>query len=180
MTTQRSRLGSFRHHLLLTSGLSTLVFVALVAASVFLPLGRALDLAEPASPFAAAIAQHFLDLHRTFWPIAAGALIASIASGLLLYKRMTGPLVRFRNVFRAVGGGGVPAELTIRRSDYLTEETDALNQMLASLRLQASDRVARATRCDVLVDELEGLEPGLGERGRELLGELREALKDIR
>jgi methyl-accepting chemotaxis protein len=177
---ERRGLGSFRHHLLLTTGLSACVFAFLVGASIFLPLAHALDQTEPGSSFSAAIAEHFLVLHRTFWPVVLGSLIASIVSGLLLYQRMVGPLVRFRQIYARLAAGEVPGNIGIRRRDYLTAETAALNELLDALRDRATDRDALATRCEGLVDELVGLGGETSERAQLLLAELREALKGIR
>lgn len=173
-------LGTLRHHLVITSLFSTFVFAALVGASIFLPLAEALDHSEPASPFAAAIAEHFLSLHARFWPVVLGALLASIGSGLLLYQRMAGPLVRYRMVYRQIAEGRVPEAMAIRRYDYLTSETAALNDLLEALRARATGREARRSRCESLLDEIGEQAGGLDDYGRRALGELREALEELR
>lgn len=177
---ERRGLGSFRHHLILTTGLSTLVFVALVAASVFVPLGRALEHAPPGSAFASSIAAHFLDLHRSFWPVVVGALIASVVSGMLLYYRMVGPLIRFRQIYDAVSAGSVPRPITIRRRDYLTAEAEALNGMLAALGDRQAAQQALRAHCEALVDQLAELDSELGEKGGAIVAELRERIGEIR
>ncbi len=169
---------TFRHHLVLTSALSTSVFAILVAASLFFPLASQLDRSDLGPGVAGGLAEHFLYLHMSFWPVVAGALIASIVSGMLLYQRMTGPLARFIGVFRRVSGGDVPGPLTLRRADYLSIEAEELNRMLEGLAELAADREARASRCEVLLDEMASLD--LGERGRTLVAELLDALKGVR
>lgn len=125
---------TFRAHLILTCAISTLSFGALVGASVFVPLAVQLDRPDLDPTLMAGIAQHFLDLHRAFWPVVLGALIASILSAMLLFQRMTGPLQRFVHIFESIARGEVPPPITIRRLDYLTAETAALNRMLEVLR----------------------------------------------
>jgi methyl-accepting chemotaxis protein len=133
MSAPRTR-NTFRTHLILTCGISTLAFGALIGASVFVPLAVQLDRRDLDPNLMAGIAQHFLDLHRAFWPVVLGALIASILSGMLLFQRMTGPLQRFVQVFESVARGEIPAPMTIRRMDYLSTEAAALNRMLEALR----------------------------------------------
>ena len=139
MSPQRTR-NTFRLHLVLTCGIATLCFGLLIGASVFVPLAVQLDRPDLDLDVTAGIAQHFLDLHRAFWPVVLGALIASILSGMLLFQRMTGPLQRFVDIFERVARGDVPPPITIRRLDYLTAETEALNRMLEALRAARAER----------------------------------------
>src|SRR5574338_324645 len=101
MNTPRTR-NTFRMHLMLTCGISTLAFGALIGASVFVPLAAQLDRRDLDPAMMAGIAQHFLDLHRAFWPVVLGSLIASVLSSMLLFQRMTSPLQRFVQVFELV------------------------------------------------------------------------------
>lgn len=125
---------TFRMHLILTSALATLAFGALTGASLFVPLAVQLDRHDLDPALMGGIAQHFLDLHRAFWPVVLGSLIASILSGMLLFQRMAGPLKRFVHIFESIERGELPPPITIRRADYLTAETAALNRMLLALR----------------------------------------------
>jgi hypothetical protein len=172
--------GSFRQHLILTSGIATCVFASLMASGTFLPLARALEHSEPGSSYSAAIAELFLELHRTFWPVVLGALIASVTSAMLLYYRMVGPLVRFRQVYRQLAAGHIPGDLTLRSWDYLTTDSDALNQLLAALRNRRADREARVTRCERVLDEIAAPDREIDANGHALIDELREELKSLR
>ena len=129
---------TFRMHLVLTSAISTLAFAALTAASLFVPLAAQLDRPDLDPVMMGGISQHFLDLHRAFWPVVLGSLLASILSALLLFQRMAGPLKRFVSIFESIARGDVPPPITIRRADYLTEETAALNRMLTALRSRSA------------------------------------------
>lgn len=169
---------TFRVHLILTSAIATSAFGVLVGASLFIPLAVQLDRPDIDPDMAGGIAAHFLYLHASFWPVFAGSLAASVLSAMLLFQRMTGPLVRMRRVFGRVAEGRVPMPITIRSYDYLSDETRALNGMLEALADRDAERAAGAARCEELVDELTS-EP-LGDRGRALVSELREALKVVR
>lgn len=133
MESLRTR-NTFRNHLILTSAIATLAFGALTAASLFVPLAVQLDRSDLDPVMMGGISQHFLDLHRAFWPVMLGSLLASILSGMLLFQRMSGPLKRFVSIFESIERGEVPPPITIRRADYLTDETSALNRMLVALR----------------------------------------------
>ena len=139
MHPQRTR-NTFRIHLVLTCAIATLSFGILTAASLFVPLAVQLDRHDLDPELMGGIAQHFLDLHRAFWPVLLGSLIASILSGMLLFQRMTDPLKRFVRVFASIERGDVPPPITIRRRDYLTGETAALNRMLVALREARNQR----------------------------------------
>lgn len=178
MNAKRPR-ATFRQHLVLTSVASTAVFAALVGASLFIPLVAQLDRPDLDRQSAGGIAEHILYLHRNFWPVVLGALIASVASGLLLYQRMTGPLVRFMNAFAQISRGERPSKLTLRRVDYLTDEAHALNAMIEALGERAAAREAGLVRCLELVDDLAASASGTDDR-RRILDELRDALKGIR
>jgi hypothetical protein len=142
--TQRTR-NTFRTHLILTSAIATLAFGALTGASLFVPLMVQLDRHDLDPSIMGGISQHFLDLHRAFWPVVFGSLIASILSGMFLFQRMTGPLKRFVSIYESIERGEVPPPITIRRLDYLTNETDALNRMLVALREARTHRASDTT-----------------------------------
>jgi hypothetical protein len=136
---------TFRIHLILTSAIATLAFGALTGASLFVPLMVQLDRHDLDPSIMGGISQHFLDLHRAFWPVVLGALIASILSGMLLFQRMAGPLKRFMSIYESIERGEVPPPITIRRLDYLTTETAALNRMLVALREARTQRASDTT-----------------------------------
>jgi methyl-accepting chemotaxis protein len=177
MTTARD-IGTFRLHLVLTSVAATAVFAALVGASLFIPLVTQLDRTELDSQLAGGIAEHILFLHQNFWPVVLGSLLASIASGMLLYSRMVAPLVRFQRTFEAIAKGDLPQPLTLRRVDYLGAEAESLNSMVSALRERTAERVAALAACHELLDDLTA---GAGESAElnAILDELRAALKAV-
>jgi hypothetical protein len=173
------RRSTFRQHLVLTSVSSTAVFAGLVGASLFVPLVIQLDRSDLDRQTAGTIAEHILYLHRNFWPMVLGALLASAASGVLLYQRMTGPLVRFMHAFAQVSRGVLPSKLILRRLDYLTDEAHALNAMIDALGERAAARQAGLARGLELVDDLAACASRTDDE-RRILDDLREALKGIR
>lgn len=171
------RRSTFRTHLILTSVASTGVYAGLIAASLFVPLVAQLDRPGLDTQAAGGIAEQILFLHRNFWPVVLGSLIASIGSALLLYQRMTGPLVRFLHAFRQIARGEVPKPLTLRRIDYLTDEAAVLNEMVEALRVRDGERRAALARCAELLDDLSATS---SQAEREPIVEaLRDALKGV-
>ena len=151
---QRTR-STFRLHLLVASTTTTLAFIAVIALSLFLPLASHLDRQDISAAVTAGIAEHFLYLHSAFWPVALCSLAGCVASALLLYRKMTGPLNRFVACFEQIGRGEIPQAIVIRTTDYLSGEADSLNEMLAILRDRERERAEANDEIDQIADELQ-------------------------
>jgi methyl-accepting chemotaxis protein len=95
---------------------------------------------EPPSA-AARIADEILALDRHFWKLALGIVLASTGSAVLLYRKIMGPMVRFRRTFDRVARGTLPPSFRLRANDYFEAEAASLDTMLIGL----GDRV-RAIR----------------------------------
>lgn len=91
----------------------------------------------------------FLLLHRRLWFPLLVLFLGLLFIFLRTTHRVAGPLYRFRRIFEAVGAGDLSVRVRIRRSDYLVEESEALDMMLANLRAPirlAQERVATIHR----------------------------------
>lgn len=146
--------GTLRTHLVLTGGLATLSFAFVIGLSIFVPIAMQLGRTNLGSAEAYGLAQHFLFLHSALWPLILLSLIASIVSANVLFRRMREPLVRFVRCYEALAGGTVPAQVTIRATDYLSDEADALNAMMASLRRQQATRLEAVARLEEAIGDL--------------------------
>lgn len=158
MNGRRASLGTFGLHLTLTAACVTGVFALLAAATLFVPLFTRLDESALSPDAKGEIAGYVLHLHRSFWPVVLGSMIASVASGMLLFQRMRAPLVRFVRVYADLAGGRSPEPLTIRGRDYLQEETEALNRMIEA---QDARRAALHDELERLGEILASPEPAL-------------------
>ncbi|HEY8156820.1 MAG TPA: methyl-accepting chemotaxis protein [Myxococcota bacterium] len=126
------------------------LIVASVAFALVLALGAgAVTLARWALPleFASSSPQkvyeasgRILELHERFWPVALVSLIGVALAAGWLGRRITGPLVRFTNVFQRLAAGEFPEPVRLRSTDYLANEADALNELVAALKLRAEER----------------------------------------
>lgn len=168
------RMPTYRTHLALTASLATAVFSAVIAVAIFFPIAMQLGRTELDSTSAFGLAEHFLYLHSALWPVIVLSLVASVASANLLFVRMREPLVRFVRAYHMIGRGQMPAPLAIRRVDYLADEAEALNAMIAALherRRVESDAIARLGE---LVTDL--AEQGVAEP---VLAEMQDVMKSL-
>ena len=147
-------LSTFRMHLLVAPTTTTLAFIAVIALSLFIPLASHLDRQGVSEIGSAGIAEHFLYLHSAFWPVALCSLVGCVASALLLYRKMTEPLTRFVSCFDRIGRGEVPEQVVIRSTDYLSDEADALNEMLVQLGERERERSDSRDELDRIADQI--------------------------
>ena len=147
-------LSTFRLHLLITTSITTLVFIVVIAISLFLPLATHLDRQVGNDAMSAGIAAHFLYLHAAFWPVALCSLCGCVASALLLYRRMVGPLAQFVRCFDAIGRRESPNEISIRATDYLGPQVASLNLMIVAIREQNRERTESLAELDSIADEI--------------------------
>ena len=156
------------------------VIVMSLAIPVFVPLMQALD--DPSLSYQARgmVADQFLGLHSWFWLWALGALLLLILHGIhsvLMMHRIAGPLYRLQKVLGAVGGGELSARATLRKHDYLHQEAEALNRMLAHLQAMVRDLEVRFVQVTGAYDRVKarlaiGSNPELAETIRVLEVEL--------
>jgi general secretion pathway protein G len=110
------------------------------AAVLLIPLASRLNSGNADERFQAAA--QFLFFHEYLWPALGGVLVVAALALIKTSHRIAGPLYRFRRVFEAVAAGDLRVSARVRRGDYLSLESDALESMLASLR----DRIGQAQR----------------------------------
>jgi methyl-accepting chemotaxis protein len=127
---------SFRSHLVWVTTGSTGALLLVLSAAVLVPLFSRFDSATSLDELRSLTGQ-ILDLHARLWPVVLTSLVSVFLSSWLLYRRMAAPLVRFVRVFESVRRGEIPEPLTLRATDYLKREAEALNAMLAALRERA-------------------------------------------
>jgi methyl-accepting chemotaxis protein len=127
---------SFRSHLVWVTTGSTGALLLVLSAAVLIPLFSRFDGATSLDELRSLTGQ-ILDLHARLWPVVLTSLVSVFLSSWLLYRRMVAPLVRFVRVFESVRRGEIPDPLTLRATDYLRREAEALNAMLAVLRERA-------------------------------------------
>ena len=127
---------SFRSHLVWVTTGSTAALLLVLAAAVLIPLFSRFESATSLDELRG-LTEQILELHAHLWPVVFTSLVSVFLSSWLLYRRMVAPLVRFVRVFESVSRGEVPEPLTLRATDYLRREAEALNAMLAALRARA-------------------------------------------
>lgn len=150
------------------------VILLVFAAFLLLPLMLHLRNASlEASAENLAAANGFLFLHRRLWPAVLVVLVLLALHSLIVSHRVAGPLYRFRRVFEAVTAGDLSARAMLRKHDYLVEEAEALNRMLAALAERTAGPGAQAAALRAALADLErarqrGAADGLDESIRRL------------
>jgi len=123
----------FLIHLLLAAVGSTTAFALIIAAGMFIPLIARMQSGVPSSSEMLILADRMLTLNARYWPVVFASLAAVCVSSLLLFHRMTSPLVRFLRCFQSITNGELPNPIQLRRGDYLADEIKCLNTMVVSL-----------------------------------------------
>jgi len=129
---------SFRAHVLWVTTGSTGALLLVLSAAVLIPLFSRFDHATSYDELRS-LTQQILDLHERLWPVVFTSLVSVFLSSWLLYRRMVAPLVRFVRAFDGIRDGKVPEPITLRATDYLRREAEALNAMLAALRTREAE-----------------------------------------
>jgi methyl-accepting chemotaxis protein len=174
----RRSLGTFRIHLVLTAAVVVLTFAVVTAVLTFVPIFAHFESQELGSKAAGEIAAYMLLLHKSFWPVIVGAIIASVVSGTLLFERMRLPLARFASVHRQVAEGQTPEPVELRAVDYLHDEADGLNQMLDAIRQRTAEEQRLLACVEEALCELDGYE--LEPKGAAAIAEIRNSLAPLR
>ncbi len=128
----------FQYRLVLINLLYFLTILLIFSAALFLPLIIQIESSTPLSE-QEAVATQFLALHARVWPALLLAFLLLAIHSIIVSHRIAGPLLRFRNTFRAIGTGDLSMRETIRKHDYLGNEADILNEMIAGLRTKIKD-----------------------------------------
>ena len=142
-------ISTFQYRLLVVNLLHACVIVLIFAVVVFLPLMvqlRSGGLASAAENEEAAIA--FLFLHARLWPALILVLSLLAFHSVIISHRVAGPLYRFQRVWKAVAEGDLSVRARIRKTDYLRNEADLINEMIEALtkRITCIDEQSTAMR----------------------------------
>ena len=128
----------FQYQLVLINLLYILAILLIFSAALFVPLIIQLESSTPLSE-QEVVASQFLSLHARVWPALLIAFLLLAIHSIFVSHRIAGPLIRFRNTFKAVAAGDLSVRVTIRKHDYLGSEADILNEMIAGLRTRITD-----------------------------------------
>ena len=136
---RRLLVDDLQYRLLAVNLLYVVTVLLIFAAALFLPL--MLELGSEATSFAEKqeAASQFLSLHTRVWPALLAVFLLLAVHSLVVSHRVAGPLYGFRRVLRAVGDGKLTVRAKIRKNDYLAEEADSINDMIAAVQ----EKIAR-------------------------------------
>lgn len=175
----RRTVRTLRRHLWLSGSIATLCFAVVVVLAPFVPilLSIGFSVGREGLPGSEAIdrARHSgSTLSLALWPLLPLALIASIVTANVLFERMREPLVRFVRCYEAIAEGVVPPQIGVRATDYLADEADALNGMIAALRRRQVVRNEAVARLEEAIVDL-----AMREVPEAILSDLQEIAKSL-
>jgi methyl-accepting chemotaxis protein len=147
-------LKSFGIHLVVASVALTAVLALGVGAITLARWAISLELASSSPQKVYEATSRILELHQRFWPVALVSLIGAAITASWLARRITGPLVRFTNVFQRLAAGEFPDPVFPRSTDYLALEAGALNELIAALKARAAERSQLQGEVLATLDEL--------------------------
>lgn len=125
---------SLQYSLFFISLLYVILFLAIVGASLFIPLMVELGKTEEFSEKSLQAANLILYLHSNFWPAVLFSLIFIGLHSIRTSHKIAGPFYRLNFVFRAMKEGNLPKPIQLRKSDYFLPEVELFNQMIEKFR----------------------------------------------
>jgi methyl-accepting chemotaxis protein len=122
--------------------------------------------------------QEFASLMTTFahrmWPTMWVLFLFMVVHVLYISHKIAGPLYRIRSVMSYVGSGNLTARAKLRRGDYLSEDADAVNDMVGELDERVGRMREELAAANKSVDDLaESIEGASRNDARKRLEELR-------
>ena len=78
-------------------------------------------------------ASRVLSKNLWVWPAILSLIIVLGLHSFFMFKKIAGPLYRFRWIFEELGGGNLQLHFKLRKKDYLHTEEEALNDMIKIL-----------------------------------------------
>lgn len=124
----------FQYQLLLINLLYFFAILMIFSAALFVPLIIQLESTTLSVPEQEAVASQFLSLHARVWPALLITFFLFGIHSVFVSHRIAGPLMRFRNTFKAIAAGDLSGRVILRKHDYLSNEADVLNEMIAGLQ----------------------------------------------
>lgn len=109
------------------------IIACFFALAVFLP--DMIEMRDPTLDFAirSSAASRILSKNVWVWPAILSLIIVLGLHSFLMFKKIAGPLYRFRWAFEELGSGNLLLNFKLRKKDYLHTEEKALNDMIKVL-----------------------------------------------
>lgn len=157
-TIQRRRflIDKLQYRLLAVNLFHSFLILMILAAALFVPLMIQLESTTISPAEKQAAAEQFLSLNRRLWPALLLAFVLLALHLVLVSHKIAGPLYRFRQIFEAVGAGNLSVKATIRDRDFLANEADSINAMVAGLRARIQSIQDQQGEVPGLLADLQG------------------------
>ena len=146
---------SLQYRFLAMSIIYSFVIVCFFAIAVFGPDIAKMSDQSISLEIRSAAANRVLTKHSWVWMAIFLLIVLLGLHSFREFKKVAGPLYRFRWAFGQLEKGNVVYPVTIRKKDYLREDEKALNKMLASLVSKLRDVNHATEEAFKSIDELE-------------------------
>ncbi|CAB1061034.1 hypothetical protein D1BOALGB6SA_5805 [Olavius sp. associated proteobacterium Delta 1] len=124
---------SLQYKFLATTLIYSFMIVSFFVIAVVFPDVVEMSDESLSSEIRSSAADRMLGKNAWVWPAVILLITMLSLHSFLEFRRITGPLYRFRWVFEQVENGKLPSTVKLRKKDYLIEEMKAVNKMLISL-----------------------------------------------
>jgi methyl-accepting chemotaxis protein len=146
---------SLQYRFLAMSVIYSFVIVCFFAIAVFGPDVAKMSDQSISLEIRSAAANRVLTKHSWVWLAILLLIVALGLHSFREFKKVAGPLYRFRWAFGQLERGNVVYPVKLRKKDYLREDEKALNKMLASLVERLGDINQVTEEAFKSIDELE-------------------------
>lgn len=178
---RRILIDRFQYQLLLINLLYFFTILLIFSAALFVPLIIQLESHTLSMAEQEAVASQFLSLHARVWPALLLAFLLFAIHSVFVSHRIAGPLMRFRNTFKAIMAGDLSGRVVLRKHDYLGNEAAVLNDMIAGLHVKIKDIDAQYREVHTVLGELKGgIESGSVEEIHQKIGALDVQMQRLR
>jgi len=146
---------SLQYRFLAMSVIYSFVIVCFFAIAVFGPDVAKMSDQSISLEIRSAAANRVLTKHSWVWPAIFLLIVVLGLHSFREFKKVAGPLYRFRWAFGQLERGNVVYPVKIRKKDYLREDEEALNKMLGALVGKLGNLNKATEEAFKSIDELE-------------------------
>jgi len=127
-------INSLQYKFLATSIVYSFIIICFFSLATLLP--DIIEMRDPGLSLEArgSAASRLLAKNTWVWPASLSLIIVLALHSFRAFLKIIGPLYRFRRTFEQLGKGNLPYRVNTRERDYLSQEEEALNNMIVVFR----------------------------------------------
>ncbi|UCH83619.1 MAG: methyl-accepting chemotaxis protein [Candidatus Latescibacterota bacterium] len=178
---RRYLIDNLQYRLLSVSLFYFATVVLVFAGTLFIPIIIEMNSGSLASPVVQEAAHEFLAFHTRLWPPALLLFGLLALHTIVLSHRIVGPLYRIRSELKKIGDGNLFVHVRLRKNDYLTKDSEAINQMVEALRTKIRKiETSQKNAHNVLVELQRAVIRGSADGVNDKIEELSDVIHDLK